>query len=207
MKTIWHGHACFEIITEAGSVVLDPYSDNSVPGLCPLALRADVVLCSHEHGDHNYRRGVLLSGQPCGIDVSWIDTWHDDVQGAKRGPNRIHVLKAEGMTAVHLGDLGCALTADQVEQLKHPDVLMIPVGGYYTIDASQALKIVEQLEPVVVLPMHYRGKTAGGDLFGYDVISTVDAFRKACPNPVDYDADWIEVGPDTAAQTAFLKLP
>ncbi len=204
MKIIWHGHACFEIVTEEGSVVLDPYSDASVPGLAPLSLTADAVLCSHEHADHNYRGGVRLSGKACNIAVSAIDTWHDDVHGAKRGPNRIHILKAEGMTAIHLGDLGCELSPDEAERMKHPDVLMIPVGGHYTIDAGQAAAIVKQLEPRVVVPMHYRGRAADGRSFGYAVISKVTAFRKTCRNPVDYDGNMIEVTGDTAGQTAFL---
>ena len=206
MKIIWHGHACFEVITEAGSAVLDPYSDGSVPGLQPLNLKADLALCSHEHGDHNNRDGVRLSGKNCGMEISTLDTWHDDAQGALRGPNRIHILKAEGMTAIHLGDLGCGLSPEEAARMKGPDVLMIPIGGHYTIDAGQAEKIVRQLEPRVTLPMHYRGKTAGGTPFGYDVISTADAFRKSCPNPVDYDTNALEITPDTPPQTAFLLL-
>ena len=206
MIIIWHGHACFEIITEEGSVVLDPYSDNSVPGFEPLSLKADAVLCSHEHRDHNYREGVLLSGKPCSISVSFIDTWHDDAHGAKRGPNRIHILNAEGLTAVHLGDLGCELTDEEVDTLKHANVLMIPIGGHYTIDSAQAGRIIEKLEPTVVLPMHYRGRKADGRVFGYDVISTSDEFRKTCDNLVDYEENMIEVNCDTVNQTAFLKL-
>lgn len=206
IKIIWHGHACFEVITEAGSVVLDPYSDGSVPGLAPLSLAADAVLCSHEHGDHNNRDGVRLSGKHCGLEVSYLDTWHDDERGARRGPNRIHILKAEGMTAVHLGDLGCNLTQDELTQLKQPDVLMIPIGGHYTIDAAQAAEIIGQLQPRVVLPMHYRGRAADGRIFGYDVISTSAVFRKTCRNPVDYEGNALEVDGNTAPQTAFLKV-
>ena len=206
MKLIWHGHACFEVITKEGSLVLDPYSDGSVPGLAPLSLSADAVLCSHGHRDHNYRDGVHLSGKPCGIAVSHLDTWHDDVQGAMRGPNRIHILKAEGLTAVHLGDLGCALTPAELAQLKNPDVLMIPIGGHYTIDSAQAAGIIEQMEPRVVIPMHYRGKAADGRSFGYDVISTAEMFRKACRNPVDYEGNELDVDGDTVRQTAFLSV-
>lgn len=204
MRILWHGHACFEVIAEEGSLVLDPYAPDSVPGLGPLALTADAVLCSHGHSDHNCREAVRLTGRTCGNDVSCIDTWHDDVQGAKRGPNRIHILKAEGLTVIHLGDLGCALSPDEAERMKNPDVLMIPVGGYYTIDAAQAAAVAERLQPRVVLPMHYRGRTGEGRTFGYDVISEAGAFRKLCRNPVDYAGNMIEVSGSTPEQTAFL---
>ena len=111
MEIIWNGHSCFTIKTQDGSVVLDPYEDGKVPGCGPLCLEADAVLCSHEHGDHNYRAAVRLSGKPCGVQVKEIPSWHDDVCGKKRGPNTIHVLCAEGMKLVHLGDLGTELSS------------------------------------------------------------------------------------------------
>ncbi len=206
MRITWYGHACFGIEAEEGSIVIDPYSDNTVPGLPPLKLSADAVLCSHEHSDHNNREGVLLTGKTCKILVSYLDSWHDDEQGAKRGPNRIHLIKAEDMTAAHLGDLGCELTSGDIEQLKNIDILMIPIGGHYTINSMQAHRLIEQLEPRVVFPMHYRGKTASDQIFGYDEISICDDFRKVCFNPVEYETNSIEVNKDTAKQTAFLRL-
>lgn len=201
MKLTWYGHSCFLIETGDTSLVLDPYGDGSVPGFGPLRLKADAVLCSHEHTDHSARHCVELSGNPCHVRVEKIATWHDEVQGAKRGPNTVHIVFSEGLKIVHLGDLGCALTEAQITALKAPDALLIPVGGFYTIDTEQALAIAGQLEPRVVIPMHYRDQT-----HGYSVISTADAFRAACRNPVDYPGNSLELTEETEAQTAFLTL-
>ena len=201
MELIWNGHSCFTVRTQEGSVVLDPYEDGKVPGCGPLRLEADEVLCSHEHGDHNYRAAVRLSGKPCGVQVEAIPSWHDDVCGKKRGPNTIHVLSAEGMKLVHLGDLGTELNCGQIEALSEPDVLLIPIGGFYTIDAAQALEIVEQLHPRITVPMHFRRGR-----MGFDVIDTPDEFLSRCTNVVEYAGNTLTVDPDTPAQTAVLHL-
>ena len=136
MKLIWNGHSCFTLATEAGTLVIDPYEDGSVPGLSPLHLEADAVYCSHEHRDHGNRAAVALSGKPCAVEVEELATWHDEVQGAKRGPNTMRIFSAEGLRVAHLGDLGCGLTPEQAEALSGLDALLIPVGGFYTIDAG-----------------------------------------------------------------------
>ena len=201
MEITWTGHSCFTVKTQEGSVVLDPYEDGKVPGLGPLRLEADAVLCSHEHGDHNFRAGVSLTGRPFNARVEAIPSWHDEVCGRKRGSNTIHVLYAEGMKLVHLGDLGTELNREQIETLAAPDVLLIPIGGYYTINAAQALEIVEQLRPRVTVPMHFR---RGG--VGYDVIATPDEFLARCPNVVEYPGNTLTVDKETPAQTAVLQL-
>ena len=201
MEIIWNGHSCFTVKTQEGSVVLDPYEDGKVPGLGPLRLEADAVLCSHEHGDHNFRAGVSLTGKPFGVRVEAIPSWHDEVCGRKRGSNTIHVLYAEGMKLVHLGDLGTELNREQIETLAEPDILLIPIGGYYTINAAQALEIVEQLRPRVTVPMHFRR----GDM-GYDVSATPDEFLSRCPNVVEYPGNTLTVDLQTPAQTAVLSL-
>lgn len=201
MKIIWHGHSCFSLDTDEGRIVLDPYADGKVTGYPPLRLSADMVLCSHEHDDHNFRDGVSLSGNSCNVVIQKIDTWHDDVFGAKRGKNIIHVLRAEKMRVAHLGDLGCMLSDEQINELHGVDVLLIPIGGFYTIDSSQALELTEKLEPRITIPMHYRfGK------HGYDVLSTSEQFHTQCLNPVDYQNNSLTVDLDTPAQTAFLTI-
>ena len=201
MEITWNGHSCFTVKTQEGSVVLDPYEDGKVPGLGPLRLEADAVLCSHEHGDHNFRAGVSLTGKPFGARVEAIPSWHGSGCWRKRGPNTIHILYAEGMKLVHLGDLGTELNREQIETLAAPDVLLIPIGGYYTINAAQALEIVEQLRPRVTVPMHFR---RGG--VGYDVIATPDEFLARCPNVVEYPGNTLTVDKETPAQTAVLHL-
>ena len=202
MKITWNGHSCFTLSTSDGTVVMDPYEDQSVPGYQPLKLTADLVLCSHEHSDHNGRECVSLSGKPCGIGVETVASWHDDAKGAKRGPNTIHILTAEGMRIAHLGDLGCELSEEQIERLQNLDVLMVPVGGFFTINAVQAAEIVRQLQPRVVIPMHYRERG-----HGYPVIATVKKFRDLCADPVNYPDSSMTVNADTPRQTAFLKNP
>ncbi len=201
MKIIWNGHACFTVETAEGTVVFDPYTDGSVPGFGPLRLKADLVLCSHEHGDHNNRAAVNLSGKPCSIVVEKIETYHDDVKGAKRGANIIHVLQAGGMQFTHLGDLGCDLTEEQKNRLLGMDVLMIPIGGFFTINSAQALKLVQQLKPRITIPMHYRDRR-----HGYPVISTAKAFRAGCVNPVQYPGREMTVDAETEEQTVFFTL-
>lgn len=197
MKLIWNGHACFTIETAQGSVVLDPYNDNYVPGLAPLNVSADLVLCSHGHGDHNAAQVVKLTGAAPTFRVETLDTFHDPEQGALRGRNTIHIICAEGMRVAHMGDLGCELTAEQIEALKGVDAMLIPIGGFYTIDAAQAKTVVEQTSPRVVIPMHYRS-----DSFGFDVLGTVEDFTALCGSVVHYEGNCVELTAETPAQTA-----
>ena len=118
MKLIWNGHSCFTVETSEGTAVFDPYQDGSVPGYAPLTLTADQVLCSHGHGDHNAAEAVTLTGKAPSYKVEELATFHDPEQGTLRGPNTIRILSAEGMRIAHLGDLGCDLTAEQVEKLR-----------------------------------------------------------------------------------------
>lgn len=173
MKLTWYGHACFLVETAEGSAVFDPYAPGSVPGLTLPPLTADAVVCSHGHRDHGYAAGVTLSGREPGFTLRAIPCWHDDRRGALRGENRISVLEAEGLRLVHLGDLGHALSAEQLAAIGRPDVLLIPVGGHYTIGPAEAEALARALAPRLTIPMHYRG--AG---FGYDVIGPVEDFTR-----------------------------
>ena len=171
MKLTWYGHACFLAETAAGSVVFDPYAPGSVPGLTLPPLRADAVVCSHGHRDHAHAAGVTLSGRKPDFTIRAIPSFHDDRSGALRGENRIHVLEADGLRLVHMGDLGHMLSEEQLAAVGKPDVLLIPVGGHYTIGPAEAEKLVRALRPRLTIPMHYRGEG-----FGYDVIGPVEDF-------------------------------
>ena len=173
MKITWYGHACFMLESEDGSVVFDPYAPGKVPGWELPALRADKVLCSHGHADHNWAEGVALTGRPFTGKITLIPSFHDDRRGALRGENTITLVETEGLRAVHMGDIGCPLTDGQRAALGRVDVLMIPVGGHYTVDAAQAWEIAAALKAAIVIPMHFRGRG-----FGYDVIGTVEPFLK-----------------------------
>lgn len=178
MKITWIGHSCFRIEQDGYAIVLDPYEDGSVQGCKPVREKADMVLCSHEHSDHNARGVVTLTGRgekDSPFTVTRLDTFHDEVKGAKRGSNTIHII-TDGQTKIaHLGDLGCEPDPGQIEQLQGLDVILIPVGGFFTIDAKQAADLVQKLAPKVVVPMHYRSEKNG---FGFDVLGTVEEFTK-----------------------------
>ena len=161
------GHAEFLIETENGTrIVTDPYGEGC--GYPVRHLRADAALVSHGHFDHNAvdnleglqtivdREGIHTIAPD--IRVTALKGFHDDAQGSKRGETLLFLLETEGLRIVHLGDLGCALTETQAEQLKKPDILMIPVGGFYTIDGKTAAQTAKQLQARILLPMHYRTK-------------------------------------------------
>ncbi len=199
MRIQWHGHSCFQVTAEGYSVVFDPYEDGKVPGCGPVRLTADAVYCSHEHNDHNARGLVKLSGRDCPLKVEKIASFHDDRGGALRGPNTIHILHGEGLRLVHLGDLGHELTGPALDAVKGADCLLIPVGGYFTIDAATAKRVADSIGARVVIPMHYRlGR------MGFDVIGTLDEFTKLCGNVRTYGSNTIELGADTPAQTAVM---
>lgn len=200
MKILWNGHSCFTVETSQGTAVFDPYIDGMVPGLAPLALTADAVYCSHDHGDHNAVDKVTLSGRAPAFAVETIPCFHDDMHGLKRGKNTIHILSAEGLRVAHLGDLGHELKGAALDKLRGVDALLIPVGGHFTIDAATAKKVADAVSPRVVIPMHYRL----GDM-GFGLIAELDAFTSLCDNVVEYDGNTLELTADTPAQTAVLR--
>ena len=153
--------------------------------------------------DSGYTDAVTLkhSGIKNPFSITKIDTWHDPEQGALRGPNRIHILESDGLKIAHMGDIGCPLIREQKDLLKHLDAILIPVGGYYTIDAVQAKALADDLAPRVVIPMHYRS-----DHFGYPVIGRLEEFTGLCRNVVEYDSNALLLTAETRPQTAVLKL-
>ena len=177
MTITWYGHACFALESSCGSIVFDPYGPGTVPGWTLPALTADKVIYSHGHRDHNYSKGVAPTGGAFTGGILQIPTFHDDKRGALRGENTITLVEAEGLRVVHMGDVGCPLTPEQIAALGRVDVLMIPVGGHYTVDAAQAWEITQALGPSIVIPMHYRGRG-----IGYDVIGPVEPFLKLAGN-------------------------
>lgn len=167
MILTWLGHSCFKLQDKIGpdgvTVVTDPF-DKEV-GLKLPNFEADIVTVSHDHHDHN--NIGTLRGNPFIIDcageydkknilVEGIDSYHDDVQGTKLGRNLIFRLEVDDISIVHLGDLGQALDSAQLEKLAGIDILLIPVGGKYTLDAKKAVEVIAQIEPRIVIPMHYR---------------------------------------------------
>jgi L-ascorbate metabolism protein UlaG (beta-lactamase superfamily) len=168
MQILWKGQACFSLTfqrqkQEQVKIIIDPFDDSL--GLRVPSFEADVVLSTHDHFDHNNIAAV--KGDPFVVTspgeyevkdvfIRGIQSFHDDAQGKERGVNTIFVLEAEGMRVCHMGDFGQhELVAEQVGEIGNIDVLFVPVGGTYTIDGKQAAKIVGQIEPRMVIPMHY----------------------------------------------------
>ena len=173
MEIIWLGHACFALESGGYRVVIDPYTVETYP---PLHTTADKVLCSHGHADHNYVEAVTLrEGADCPFSVETVATFHDPEGGRLRGSNTMHILRAEGLTVVHCGDLGHDPTPAQLDAIRGCDALLIPVGGFYTIDAAAARRVCDAAKPRVVVPMHYRH-----DPYGLRPVGTVEAFLALC---------------------------
>lgn len=169
MQIIWHGQSCFEIITipqknSQIKIVIDPFDETI--GLKIPKLEADILLISHYHCDHNNVKAVL--GNPFIIDgpgeyeikeiyLQGIESWHDPFQGKERGNNTIYTIENEEMKICHLGDFGQKeLTAEQLEKIGKIDILMIPIGGFSTISGKETVKIMSQIEPKIIIPMHYQ---------------------------------------------------
>lgn len=164
MEITYIGHSCFKIKGKDLEIVIDPY-DPSMLGYKLPKLSADVVLSTHSHGDHNYLEGVngykLAVTTPGeyeinGVYIEGISTFHDDKDGKERGKNTIFQISIDNMNILHLGDLGHQLSKDTLEKILDIDVLLIPVGGFYTIDAETATEVISEIEPGIVIPMHFQ---------------------------------------------------
>jgi L-ascorbate metabolism protein UlaG (beta-lactamase superfamily) len=205
----WHGQSFFEIKSSKGTrIVLDPHA---IEAYGRITVDADLVLLSHLHTDHTQvgviqtrpmpkvLAGLKVSGKKTDwnpieetfrdVSIRTVGVYHDNVKGMERGKNTAFVLELDGLRIVHLGDLGHLLTEAQVKQVGPVDVLMIPVGGVYTINGSEAKKVVEQLRPrMYVIPMHYGTKV-------YDDLLPVDEFREEQKNVKEFAGNLLTVDP------------
>lgn len=169
MKIKWYGHASFRITTEKGvRIILDPYRSGAFGGAMgygKITDEADIVLTSHDHEDHNYIKDIqggfkhinrAGAYEEKGVKIQAIPSYHDTSKGKERGQNLIFIIEADGLTVGHMGDLGHVLEKDALKQIGKIDVLLLPVGGYFTIDAKEATKVMNDLSPLVTIPMHYK---------------------------------------------------
>ena len=181
MKIKWFGQACFMITSENGTKVLtDPF--NKMLGYKLPKIEANIVSTSHNHSDHNNIKAIKGSFDHIneigvfskdGIDIKGVATFHDKASGAKRGKNRVYNFKIDEINVCHCGDLGHTLSSKQIEEIGSVDILLLPIGGLATINAFDAAQVMKQLNPAIIIPMHYRTKALG--LLGY-VFGSVDKF-------------------------------
>lgn len=177
------GHSSFKIKGKTATIVTDPF-DQGMVGLSFRKTESDIVTVSHEHKDHN--AVVNVDGNPYiirgpgeyeikGVHVVGVSVFHDQKMGAEKGKNVMYQIIVDGVTLVHLGDLGHKLSTDQAKEIGTCDILFIPVGGYYTIGADIASEVAAQFEPRIIIPMHYKEHGLNPD---FDVLSGVDKFLK-----------------------------
>ena len=171
MDISWLGHSCFRIKGSHATVITDPYSPDLGYSLGKPTAR--IVTVSHQHSGHSYVQGIggeprLVTGpgeyEISGVLIIGIATFHDAEGGGQRGKNTVYLMEVDEVSICHLGDLGHVLTAEQVEEIGNVDVLLVPVGGVSTINAPMAAEVVRQLEPKVVVPMHYKTQALSWEL-------------------------------------------
>lgn len=184
MDITYLGHSSFRIKTKTAVVVTDPYDPRMV-GLKYSGVEGDIVTVSHQHSDHNQTQ--LVSGakkvvdgpgeyEIMGVSIMGYPSFHDAKEGVERGKNTIYIIEAEDLRVAHVGDLGHKLSDKLVEELGSIDILMLPVGGFYTIGPVDAAEVVKSVEPSIVIPMHYQ--VPGLIPENFEKLAPVDAFLK-----------------------------
>jgi len=162
MEISWYGHSCFKLKAKDVTLVMDPYGEI---GLVLPKMSADIVTVSHEHGDHNAIEKI--EGEPFvvrgpgeyeikGVFIEGVESDHDKRGGAERGKNTIYVIHMDDLVVCHLGDLGSKLSVEQIDKIGNVDILLVPVGGQVTIEAEGAVDAINEIEPKVAIPMHYK---------------------------------------------------
>ena len=190
MDITWLGHSCFKLRGSKATVITDPYSPNL--GYSLGKPTANIVTVSHQHEGHSFVQGVGGEPRPVtgpgeyeisGVLIIGIGTFHDRERGKSRGRNTVYVMEIDEVSVCHLGDLGHVLTSEQVEEIDDVDVLLLPVGGVSTIDAPMAAEVVRQLEPKVVIPMHYNTETLNRELEPVDRFLKEIGVKEVSPEP------------------------
>ena len=189
MKIKWYGHSAFLITSDQGTkIITDPYEPGAFGGQLSYGKikdQVDIVLTSHDHADHNYTKDlpgtpqvVKGSGSKTikGVSMKGVSTYHDSSKGSERGANTIFTLKIDNIQLCHLGDLGHLLSDKELAEIGPVDILLIPVGGFFTIDPKEATRVAEQIKPKILIPMHFKTKKCGFP------IASVEDFLKGKTN-------------------------
>ena len=205
MKVKWLGHACFLITSKSGlKIITDPYAVGGGIDYSPISEAADVVAVTHDHGDHNNVSAVhgkpeVVKGSRTktvqGIQFKGVPTFHDASQGTERGSNTVFCFTIDGLHLCHLGDLGHVLSPGQVTEIGAVDILFVPVGGFFTIDAAAASQVCDQLRPRIAIPMHFKTPKCA-----YPIASVEDfpkgkkPVRKVAGSEVEFDPKDLPTG-------------
>jgi len=195
MKIKWLGHACFLITSKSGVRILTDPFNREVGYKLPEA-EADIVTVSHDHYDHNYVKAVkgrftVLKTPGAfkenGIGIKGVSTHHDECGGKKRGGNIVFLFDVDGLRVCHCGDLGHLPTGAQVDEIGAVDVLLVPVGGTFTVDSDGAAEVVKQLKPVLAIPMHYKTEAAQMNIAGVEGFLSKLGGKKAGKQEIEID--------------------
>jgi L-ascorbate metabolism protein UlaG (beta-lactamase superfamily) len=189
MDITYLGLSSFKVKGKSATLVTDPYDSNTV-GLKFPKTKADIVTVSHDHSDHNAvgsmdGESFVISGpgeyEVSGVFVQGFESYHDESQGTERGKNTIYHIQMDDVNLLHLGDLGHMLDSATLEELPDVDVLFVPVGGHFTINAEVANTLVNEIEPSIVIPMHYLTPQLNQQVFG--VLAPVSTFLSEVGKP------------------------
>lgn len=198
MKVRYLGHSCFEFTDRNGIVLItDPYT--RVGYELPKGLRANIVTVSHGHFDHNFTQAiqtesVVNTPAPCahkGVEICGVESFHDENAGALRGQNVIFKFVMDGLTVCHMGDIGEKISKSLAERIGKVDVLLIPVGGTYTVDALGAKAYADAILPNVVIPMHFKTEDGTIDITG------IQPFLSLCENGYEFVKNETEITAET----------
>ncbi len=212
MKVKWLGHACFLITSRSGlTIITDPYAVGGGINYSPIKEAGDVVVVSHDHRDHSNVSAVkgdpeVIKGRGAktarGIQFRGVATFHDDTQGQQRGRNTVFCFTVDDLRLCHLGDLGHVLSPEQVTEIDGVDILLIPVGGFFTIDAAVADQVCDQLKPKVVIPMHCKTARCAYPIAGVEeFLKGRKNVRKVTGSEVEFERGKLP----TASEVAVLQ--
>jgi L-ascorbate metabolism protein UlaG (beta-lactamase superfamily) len=200
MKVKWLGHSCFLVTSKGGlRIIIDPYAVGAGINYAPIEETADIVVVTHGHGDHSNVSAVrggpeVVEGSGTktaqGIQFRGVASYHDGSHGAQRGPNTVFCFTIDDIKLCHTGDLGHVLSTGQVNEIGAVDVLFVPVGGFYTIDAPVASQVCDQLKPKVVIPMHFKTPRCAYPIAGVeDFLKGKKNVRKVSGSEVEFERE------------------